>query len=169
MELTAEQQVEYDALYKELVAQGGPKIGKLKAAGLKDPEGVARLIELGWVNPEAPIIESGVSENTGIEYMKTNPVSAVLRKPEETELEAAKQAAEEAQEVAEEAIRKADEAKAVAKSKEPPPCPRCGGDGFWHSPKTGYRAKTATEPLIDTSKPCPLCRIPELMSALEKE
>jgi len=37
-------------------------------------------------------------------------------------------------------------------------CPRCGGDGFWHSTKTGYRAKTSSEPLIDKSRKCPECK-----------
>jgi len=36
-------------------------------------------------------------------------------------------------------------------------CPRCKGDGVFHSTKTGYRAKTSAEPLIDTSRPCPDC------------
>jgi len=39
-----------------------------------------------------------------------------------------------------------------------PVCPRCGGDGFWHSTKTGYRAKTSSEPLIDKSRKCPECK-----------
>ena len=36
-------------------------------------------------------------------------------------------------------------------------CPRCKGDGFWHSTKTGYRAKTTSEPLIDKKRKCPEC------------
>ena len=52
-ELTEAEQVEYNTLEKELVAQGGPTKGKLKAAGHRNPDGVARLVELGWVNPEA--------------------------------------------------------------------------------------------------------------------
>ena len=37
-------------------------------------------------------------------------------------------------------------------------CPRCKGDGIWHSNKTGYRAKTAgNEALVDHSKKCPDC------------
>lgn len=176
MELTADQQVEYDKLYKELVAQGGPKVGKLKAAGLKDPDGVARLVELGWVNPEAvePEIETEEVDTElkcsdchiyGTECDNTNPADPAcdnfapeLPTEPETELEAAQKEAAEAQEAAEEAIRVAEAAKKVAKSKEPPPCPRCNGDGFWHSLKTGYRAKTASEPLIDESKVCPSCK-----------
>ena len=161
MELTAEQQAEYDELFKTLVAQGGPKVGKLKAAGLKDPDGVARLIELGWVNPEIvdvePIIKTGVSEKTGITHIETNPVSACLVEPPGADFEEATKEADEAQAEADKAILKAEEAKAVAKSKEPPPCPRCNGDGFWHSLKTGYRAKTSSTPLLDESRACPEC------------
>jgi hypothetical protein len=36
-------------------------------------------------------------------------------------------------------------------------CGRCGGDGLWHSTKTGYRAKTASEPLVDPDRKCPAC------------
>jgi ribosomal protein S27AE len=51
-------------------------------------------------------------------------------------------------------------AAAKARIKEaaaPKMCARCGGDGFYHSPKTGYRAETATEPLIDKNRKCPAC------------
>ena len=37
-------------------------------------------------------------------------------------------------------------------------CPRCNGDGIWHSPKTGVRAKTSSEPLVDSSMVCPDCQ-----------
>ncbi len=43
------------------------------------------------------------------------------------------------------------------KPKEPEVCKRCGGDGIWHSTKTGYRAKTSADPLTDPNKPCPEC------------
>jgi len=141
MELTAEQQTEYDELHKGLVAQGGPTIGTLKTAGRNDPEGVARLIELGWVNPE--IADDG----------RTEQVEGDL------EFEAAKKAAEEAEKIASDAIDKANRAAEIAESKRPPACKRCGGDGFWHSTKTGYRAKTSSEPLIDVSRVCPECSI----------
>ena len=131
MELTAEQQTEYDELHKALVAQGGPTIGTLKTAGRNDPEGVARLAELGWVNPDG-----------------TEEVSDFAK---------AKKAAEEAEKIASDAIDKANAATATAKSLEPPACWRCGGDGTWHSTKTGYRAKTSSEPLHDPSRPCPEC------------
>ena len=36
-------------------------------------------------------------------------------------------------------------------------CSRCKGDGYWHSPKTGYRAKTAAGLLVDKTKKCPAC------------
>jgi hypothetical protein len=150
MELSAEQQVEYDELYKTLVAQGGPTVGKLKAAGHKDPDGVARLVEFGWVNPEAdvPVAEQ---EPTG------NPEGHDYGNTGETELEAATKEAEEAQVAADEAIKLAEEKAADVIDKTPPPCSRCNGDGMWHSPKTGYRAKTSTEPLIDTARACPEC------------
>jgi len=147
MELSVEQQAEYDKLYKSLVAQGGPLIGKLKAAGHKDPNGVARLIELGWVNPDA---EPLTMEKLGFDTSKSgDPVS---------DLEEAQKASAAAQLEAEEAIKKAEDAKAVAKSKEPPPCSRCGGDGQWHSLKTGQRAKTSVEPLHDPERTCPECK-----------
>ena len=38
-----------------------------------------------------------------------------------------------------------------------PVCLRCKGDGRWHSTKTGVRALTSSEPLIDETKPCPDC------------
>ena len=36
-------------------------------------------------------------------------------------------------------------------------CPRCKGDGFWHSNRTGVRALTSSEPLVDELRPCPEC------------
>ena len=39
----------------------------------------------------------------------------------------------------------------------PKVCSRCNGDGIYHSNKTGIRAKTSTEPLVDPSRPCPDC------------
>lgn len=54
MELSEVEQVEYDALHKELVAQGGPTKGHLKEAGRRAPEKVKRLMSLGWVSPEGP-------------------------------------------------------------------------------------------------------------------
>lgn len=145
MELTVEQQVEYDALHKELVAQGGPTIGKLKAAGHKDPDGVARLIELGWANPE----EVGTVDATSEDEIQTEDVI--------DEFEAAEIEAEEAQIAADEAIKVAEDKAKVAESKKPAPCWRCDGDGEWHSTKTGVRAKTSSEPLHDTSRVCPEC------------
>ena len=55
-------------------------------------------------------------------------------------------------------------AKKIAKSKkkkaieEEVICSRCEGDGIWHSPKTGVRAVTSAEPLIDASRKCPKCK-----------
>ena len=146
MELNEKQQTEYDELHKALVAQGGPTIGTLKTAGRNDPEGVARLAELGWFNPESVGEEEFDIEETGVN-------------PEASEFEAAKKAAEEAEKIASDAIDKANAATATAKSLEPPPCWRCGGDGTWHSTKTGCRAKTSSEPLHDPSRPCPECSI----------
>lgn len=37
-------------------------------------------------------------------------------------------------------------------------CPRCKGDGIWHSNRTGVRVATAAEPLVDASKACPACK-----------
>jgi hypothetical protein len=37
-------------------------------------------------------------------------------------------------------------------------CPRCKGDGRWHSTKTGVRALTSSEPLVDLTKNCPDCQ-----------
>jgi hypothetical protein len=45
----------------------------------------------------------------------------------------------------------------VAIDTSKPICPRCKGDGVWHSTKTGVRALTSAEPLIDSTKPCPEC------------
>lgn len=45
----------------------------------------------------------------------------------------------------------------IAKPK-PKPCTRCGGDGVFHSTKTGVRAKTSAEPLVDPSRVCPKCK-----------
>ena len=67
-DLTEAEQVEYDELHKNLVAQGGPTVGHLKAAGEKDPEGVARLVELGWVDPDASEAEKtcGMCTDIGV-------------------------------------------------------------------------------------------------------
>jgi len=49
----------------------------------------------------------------------------------------------------------------VEKTKQVPKkvtCPRCKGDGWWHSSRTGVRVKTASEPLVDESRPCPQCK-----------
>jgi len=48
-------------------------------------------------------------------------------------------------------------ADAEAEAKANATCPRCKGDGVWHSTKTGYRAKTSAEPLVDPTRPCPEC------------
>jgi len=56
-------------------------------------------------------------------------------------------------------------------------CPRCKGDGYWHSSCTGVRAKTVSGPVIDVSKPCPQCKgdgtinilIPEKQALAEAE
>ncbi len=46
-----------------------------------------------------------------------------------------------------------------AKPEEAPAtCKRCGGDKKWHSTKTGRRAKTSSEPLVDPSRSCPACK-----------
>ena len=38
-------------------------------------------------------------------------------------------------------------------------CPRCKGDGIWHSSRTGVRVQTAgEEPLVDASRKCPECK-----------
>lgn len=37
-------------------------------------------------------------------------------------------------------------------------CPRCKGDGIWHSGKTGIRAITSPEPNIDPERKCPKCK-----------
>ena len=39
-------------------------------------------------------------------------------------------------------------------------CPRCNGDGFWHTPKTGVRLATACadEVLVDKERKCPKCK-----------
>ena len=153
MELTAEQQTEYDELHKGLVAQGGPTIGTLKTAGRNDPEGVARLIELGWVNPEAVEVDFSDTEPTGNpeahDYGNIGKVKSDFAKAEKE--------AKEAEKIASDAIDKANRAAEIAESKRPPACWRCGGDGTWHSTKTGYRAKTSSEPLHDPSRPCPEC------------
>jgi hypothetical protein len=36
-------------------------------------------------------------------------------------------------------------------------CPRCKGDGKWHSTKTGVRALTSSEPLVDLTRNCVEC------------
>jgi len=55
------------------------------------------------------------------------------------------------------AKKKTAKKKTAVIKKEPVVCPRCNGDGFWHSPKTGYRAKTASELLVDETRKCPKC------------
>ena len=62
-----------------------------------------------------------------------------------------KRAAAEALEVAKEA---AETVKMVAKEVV---CPRCDGDGFWHSTATGVRAGTMSGPLVDETASCPRC------------
>jgi len=47
---------------------------------------------------------------------------------------------------------------AKPKEKEKQTCPRCKGDGFWHTSATGVRLKTIAEPLVDESRQCPLCK-----------
>jgi len=37
-------------------------------------------------------------------------------------------------------------------------CPRCLGDGIWHTTKTGRRALTTTEPTVDAARVCPKCK-----------
>ena len=37
-------------------------------------------------------------------------------------------------------------------------CPRCNGDGVWHTSATGVRLERITGPLVDTSKVCPECK-----------
>jgi len=49
---------------------------------------------------------------------------------------------------------KTDNAKIVPKEVV---CPTCNGDCTWHSPKTGYRAKTASEALVDHNRHCAEC------------
>lgn len=46
---------------------------------------------------------------------------------------------------------------AITEVQENDVCKRCGGDGFWRSTKTGVRAKTSAEPLVDKKRPCPEC------------
>jgi len=50
----------------------------------------------------------------------------------------------------------AQEAEKDAQSK----CPRCGGDGHWHTAKTGARLASMNpdEPKIDTNRTCPSCK-----------
>ena len=36
-------------------------------------------------------------------------------------------------------------------------CPRCKGDGIWHTVKTGYRLKTSTEIAVKPDEKCPRC------------
>jgi hypothetical protein len=176
MELTAEQQIEYDVMHKAFVAQGGPNAGKLKAAGHKDPDGVACLVALGWVNPEAVELEIETEEVDtdlkcsdchiyGTECDNTNPADPACDNftpappvQVDTELEEAEKDLEAAKATEEDAASKVKDAEDIVKSKTPPPCPRCNGDGFWHSLKTGYRAKTSSEPLIDTARVCPKCK-----------
>ncbi len=37
-------------------------------------------------------------------------------------------------------------------------CPRCDGDGIWHSSRSGVRALRSPEPLIDPKRRCPKCK-----------
>ena len=37
-------------------------------------------------------------------------------------------------------------------------CSHCNGDGIWHSSATGVRAKTSSEPPVDSSRVCPKCK-----------
>lgn len=37
-------------------------------------------------------------------------------------------------------------------------CPRCNGDGVWHTSETGRRLAMHPGPFIDESKPCPKCK-----------
>jgi DnaJ-class molecular chaperone len=41
---------------------------------------------------------------------------------------------------------------------EPKICTRCGGDGVFHSSRTGVRARTSAEPPVDPSRVCPKCK-----------
>lgn len=74
-----------------------------------------------------------------------------------TELEEATQELEDAKGVEVKAKQAVEDKAAEVERKTPPPCPRCKGDGTWHSTKTGIRAKTASEPLQDSSRTCPEC------------
>ncbi len=47
--------------------------------------------------------------------------------------------------------------KKAKKEQEKVICSRCKGDGFWHSTRTGVRAKTSPEPLVDEGRVCPKC------------
>jgi hypothetical protein len=85
-------------------------------------------------------------------------IDTALEEADDPDLDEAKKDLEAAKATEEDAASKVKDAEALVKSKTPPPCVRCNGDGFWHSPKTGYRAKTASEPLIDTDRTCPLCK-----------
>lgn len=37
-------------------------------------------------------------------------------------------------------------------------CPRCQGDGVWHTSATGRRLATIGGSVVDSSKPCPNCK-----------
>lgn len=37
-------------------------------------------------------------------------------------------------------------------------CPRCDGDGVWHTSATGVRLATIGGPVVDTDRPCPECK-----------
>lgn len=45
----------------------------------------------------------------------------------------------------------------IKEKKEKIVCPRCNGDRIWHSSATGVRAKTSSEPLVDSNRQCPKC------------
>ena len=37
-------------------------------------------------------------------------------------------------------------------------CPRCKGDGIWHTTATGHRLKTIGGPTVDPTRTCPKCK-----------
>lgn len=37
-------------------------------------------------------------------------------------------------------------------------CPRCKGDGIWHTSATGRRLATIGGPVVDETEPCPNCK-----------
>ena len=48
-----------------------------------------------------------------------------------------------------------DEVKLVPKTIT---CPRCNGDGIWHTSATGRRLETISGPTVDPEKVCPNCK-----------